>query len=104
MGAGYRQLRGMDRGRRENLGVWGIPNVSEKTPRGWEGFYRWLEENCLIRSRDDWGPLGSLVGGYWGVWIEPAETSRNSRFAIWVEKDRISLRLFARRDERPCRE
>ena len=66
----------------------------ERTSRGWEGFYRWIEENCLVRSRDDWGPLGSLVGGYWGVWIEPAETSRKSRFAIWIEKDRISLRLY----------
>ena len=36
----------------------------ERTSRGWEGFYRWIEENCLVRSRDDWGSLGSLVGGY----------------------------------------
>ena len=66
----------------------------ERTSRGWEGFYRWIEENCLAGYSDDWGPLGSLVGGYWGIWIEPVETSRNSRFAIWIEKDRISLRLF----------
>ena len=72
----------------------------KRTNRGWEGFYRWVEETCLQGGSDDWGPLGSMVGGYWGVWIEPAETSRNSRFAIWLEKDRISFRLYgAKRKE-----
>lgn len=67
--------------------------------RSWEGFFRWIEENCLGGGRDDWGPLGSLVGGYWGIWIEPEETSSKSRFAIWIEKNRISFRLYgAKRD------
>ncbi|MCY3787823.1 MAG: PD-(D/E)XK nuclease family protein [Gemmatimonadetes bacterium] len=69
-------------------------NESKRASRGWEGFYRWVEENCLDGGRDNWGPLGSLVGGYGGVWIETIETSRNSRFAIWLEKDRISIRLY----------
>lgn len=67
---------------------------SERTSLGWEGFHQWIERNCLLRSRDHWGALGSLVGGYWGVWIEPAERSRRSKFEIWIEKDRISIRLY----------
>lgn len=39
-------------------------------------------------------PLGAWSGDYWAVWVEPAETSRNSRFAIWIEKDRINFRLY----------
>ena len=72
----------------------------ERTSRGWEGFYRWVEDNCLGGIRDSWGPLGSLVGGYEGVWIEPTEMSKTSRFAIWLEKDRISFRLYGAKRKR----
>ena len=91
--------RHLERWERDSAGFRRWTVDGERTTRGWEGLYRWIEEDCLARSRDDWGPLGSLVGGYWGVWIEPAETSKNSRFAIWIEQDRISLRLYgAKRD------
>ncbi len=91
--------RHLERWERDSAGFRRWTLDGERTTRGWEGFYRWIEEDCLARSRDDWGPLGSLVGGYLGIWIEPAYTSRNSRFAIWIEKDRISLRLYgAKRD------
>ena len=66
----------------------------EKTKRSWEGLYRHIEENCLDNSGDDWGPLSSRVGGYNGLWIEPTETSQKSKFAIWIEEDRISFRLY----------
>ena len=36
-----------------------------RTTRGWQGFYRWIEENCLVQSRDDWEPIGNLL--FWGV-------------------------------------
>ncbi|MDE0272304.1 MAG: PD-(D/E)XK nuclease family protein [Gammaproteobacteria bacterium] len=64
------------------------------TQRGWEGLYRNIEETYLSNSGDDCWPLTSQVGGYNGLSIELAETSRDSRFAIWVEKDRISIRLY----------
>ena len=64
------------------------------TQRGWEGLYRHIEETYLINSGEDWGPLTSRVGGFNGLFMEIAETSRDSRFAIWVEKNRISFRLY----------
>lgn len=67
----------------------------ERMKRGWEGLYRYIEENCLDNSGDDWGALTSRrVGGYNALWIEPTETSKNSKFAIWIEEDRISFRLY----------
>ena len=69
-------------------------NACEKSERGWEGFYRCVEERHLVDADDDWGPLTSQVGGYWGLLIEPPETSKNSRFALWIEKNRISIRLY----------
>ena len=61
---------------------------------GWQGLYHRIEEHYLRHRTDDWGPLTQMVGGYEGLWIEPADASKNSRFAIWIEKDRISLRLY----------
>ena len=53
----------------------------ERMKRGWEGLYRYIEENCLDNSGDDWGALTSRrVGGYNALWIEPTETSKNSKF------------------------
>ena len=70
---------------------------------GWEGLYAWIEKNYLEDRSDewdDWGGLTSRNGGYWGVWMEPRETSRNSRFAIWIEQDRISFRLYGAKTKR----
>ena len=66
----------------------------ERTNRGWEGLFRCIEERSLKDSEDYWGPLSTRVGGYWGIEIQPAETSANSRFAMWIEEDKISFRLF----------
>ena len=69
-------------------------DCDERKKRGWEGLYRYVEESYLDNSDDNWGSLGSLVGGYNGLWIEPTETSEKSKFAIWIEEDRISFRLY----------
>ena len=61
---------------------------------GWEGLYRCIEENCLVKSDCDWGALTTQVGTYWGIWIKPPETRRGSSFALWIEKNRISFRLY----------
>ena len=66
----------------------------KRKSRGWEGFYRCIEESCLVDCDDDWGPITTRVGGYVGLWIEPAETSRNSKFAIWIQEETISFRLY----------
>ena len=55
------------------------PKDSEKSRLGWEGFYRCIEENCLKGAADDWGSLTTQVGGFWGLWIRPAVTSRKQR-------------------------
>ena len=75
----------------------------EKHRRGWEGLFRWIEEECLANGKwgDDWGSLTSLVGGYGGLWIEPAERSTNSRFALWIQEDRLSFRLYGTKRKRP---
>ena len=67
---------------------------SQRAKRGWEGLYRRIEEKHLDCSNDKWGALGSLVGGYNGLAIEPNETSRGSKFAIWIIEDKISFRLY----------
>lgn len=61
---------------------------------GWEGLYRCIEENCLAKADGDWGALTTQVGSYWGIWIEPPETGRDSSFALWIEENRISFRLY----------
>ena len=66
----------------------------KRTSRGWEGFYRHIEKNSLVGYGDDWGPLTTRAGSYWGISIEPADTSRNSRFAVWIDEDTISFRLY----------
>lgn len=40
------------------------------------------------------GPLVSRVNGFLGIEIIPTETSKNSKFSIWIEKDKISIRLW----------
>ena len=75
---------------------------SEKSPRakhGWEGLYDYIEKKVLYESGDDWQPLGSLVGGYNCLSIELTETSKNSKFAIWIEENRISFRLYGAKGE-----
>lgn len=62
--------------------------------RGWQGLYQYVEDRHLRKGPDNWGPLTHLVGGFEGLWLEPDEESRSSRFAIWIEKDRISFRLY----------
>lgn len=66
----------------------------EETRLGWEGFYRCVEENCLIDFADDWGSLTTQVGSYWVLWLRPAKTSSNSAFEIWIERERLSIRLW----------
>ena len=66
----------------------------EKSERGWEGFYRCMEDCGLKETGADWGPLRTQVGTYWGIWIEPPEESNDSSFALWIEKNRISYRLY----------
>ena len=46
----------------------------KRTSRGWDGFYRHIEESSLVGYEGDWGPLTTRVGSYWGYGIEPAET------------------------------
>ena len=70
--------------------------------RGWQGLYQLIEERHLLKGPDNWGGLTHLVGGFEGLWLEPDEESRNSRFAIWVEKDRISFRLYGSKTK-PCK-
>ena len=66
----------------------------KRTISGWEGFYRWIEENHLSEGTDDWGPLVSQVNGLVGSRFMPTETSKNSRFEIWVTEDTLSFRLW----------
>ncbi len=82
---------------------WGVKRTkggSERSDRsqwakhGWEGLYRYIEEHLLKDSGDYWEPLGSIVGGYNCLSIEPAETSSSSSFALWIEENRISFRLY----------
>lgn len=68
---------------------------------GWEGFYRYIEENGLAHAMKDWGALLTQVGTYWGLWVKPNETSSNSSFALWIEENRISFRLYGAK-YRPC--
>ena len=70
----------------------------EKSERGWEGFYRCVEERGLADTDARWGALATQVGSYWGIWIEPPETSKTNSFALWVEKNRISFRLYGAKD------
>lgn len=71
----------------------------ERSDRGWEGLYRWIEESALlpdcglglVTSDREWGLLTTQVGGYWGVWIEPKEIGG---FSLWLEKGRINFRLY----------
>ena len=74
------------------------PGKEGDRSRGWEGFYRRIEEDDLVHSGDDWGALKTKVGTYWGLWIKPHETSRSSRFALWIEENRISFRLYGAKD------
>ena len=74
-----------------------MQNANKGDILGWEGLYAWIEKKYLDDRPDDWDDWGGLTsrnGGYWGVWMEPCKTSRNSRFAIWIEQDRISFRLY----------
>lgn len=73
-----------------------MPSLEEgdENSRGWEGLYRYIEETGLADSGDEWGPLKTRIGSYWGIWVKPKETSTNSSFAIWIEKDKISFRLY----------
>lgn len=72
----------------------------KRTPRGWEGLYRWVEESALregsgcglVTSDGEWEPLTTHVGGYWGIWIEPTEMQ--GRGCIWIEKGTINFRLY----------
>lgn len=73
-----------------------------RTDRGWQGLYALIEARHLLKGPDNWGAITHLVGGFEGLWLEPDEKSRNSRFAIWVEKDRISFRLY-RSKTKPCK-
>ena len=38
----------------------------KRTSRGWDGFYRHIEESSLVGYEGDWGPLTTRVGSYWG--------------------------------------
>ena len=69
-----------------------------RSSRGWEGFYRHIENTELADSDDEWGPLKTRVGTYWGIWIKPKEAGGNRSFAIWIEKDTISFRLYGAED------
>ncbi|MYJ95954.1 MAG: hypothetical protein F4053_10315 [Proteobacteria bacterium] len=73
----------------------------ERLERGWEGLYAWIEDHYQDKSDEKWGYLRStLIGGFHGLWVEPTVTSKNSRFAMWIERDRISFRLYgAKRQE-----
>ena len=73
-------------------------NEGSPSRLGWEGFYRCIEEDYLVHTDDYWGSLTSQVGSYGGIWIEPPETGRNSRFALWIEENRISFRLYGAPD------
>lgn len=66
----------------------------EKLALGWEGLYAQIEKHYRGRRSEEWGGLTSRNGGFFGVWMEPAEMSKNSRFAMWIEKERISFRLY----------
>lgn len=85
--------RHLTRWEEDTAGFRGWTRHGQKTARGWEGLFRCIEECSLKDSEDDWGPLSTRVGGYWGIWIEP-ERSTNSRFAMWIEEEKISFRLF----------
>ena len=66
---------------------------------GWEGFYRCIEEDFLVHTDDYWAPLTTQVGSFWGIGIEPPEwKSESSNFALWIEKNRISFRLYGATD------
>lgn len=61
---------------------------------GWEGMYAHLEHR-LASEAGRWEDLTSTQrGGYIGLSFIPNESSKNSRFAMWVEKERISFRLY----------
>ena len=65
--------------------------------------YARIQKNYLEDRSDDWDDWGGLTsrnGGYCGVWMEPCTTSKNSRFAIWIEQDRISFRLYGAKTKR----
>lgn len=71
--------------------------TDRRSERGWEGFYRRIEKHGPVTD-DGWWPLTTQVGSYWGLWMDPPEPSQNSSFALWVEKNRISLRLYGAKD------
>ena len=73
----------------------------ERLERGWEGLYAWIEDHYQDKSDEKWGYLRStLIGGFHGLSVVPTVTSKNSRFAMWIERDRISFRLYgAKRQE-----
>ena len=71
---------------------WGFD--SEKTDRAWEGLYRRIETDCLQSPDGSWGPLVTKVGQFWGLWISPAQESDTNSFEMWIEKDRISYRMY----------
>ena len=64
------------------------------TQLGWEGLYEHVER-ALDGSADSTGGITNMLhGGYTGVWLEPRETSESSRFAMWIEKEKVSFRLY----------
>lgn len=65
-----------------------------RTQLGWEGLYAHLERR-LSNEAGRWEDLTSTQrGGYIGFSFIPNESSKNCRFAMWVEKERISFRLY----------
>ena len=66
----------------------------KRTSRGWDGFYRHIEGSSLVWLRRRLGSAHDPRGQLLGIWIEPAETSRNSKFAVWIGEDTISFRLY----------
>ena len=88
------QLRQLDAGDHAERGK-EVEEVDKVNPsRGWEGLYRFIEEN----ASNDWWPLQDKAGTFWGLCMEPRETSDTSKFALWIEENRISFRLYGALD------
>ena len=88
------------RWKRQTDSFLGWTRNGDRTSRGWEGFYRSMECKAGFADshHDEWGPLKTQTGSYWGIWTVPREQGANSSFAMWIEKDRISFRLYGATD------